>query len=361
MSDSIPIIVPQTRDQFVEQVRELATQNARYSVEGMGTRREHAAPDGDIQARLSLRAMDRIERMDAEDMTCRVQCGLRLSDLEANLREQDLALEAGPFLASDTRSLGGIFSEAPASPRGFDRGSLRSQLLGLSGLDARGRKFQAGGRVVKNVAGYDLMKLFVGGGGAWFTGLELELRLIRRPPMTRLMASHPMPLADALALWRSLRPAWIEARSLDLHIQGDGSAIVELALSGKPRRVSAWTCPASLPEDRSDPAFWDRMSPHASTSIPTHRGQILPSQSPAWIQSLPEGCQGTLHLQGSFSLVVDTASQARGTGLDPDGFSGTRMKTEARKLARRLKQGLSPLLSPGRLSYDTSCGGEGVS
>ena len=344
---------PASRDELMDSVNELVAQNHAFAVEGHGTRRALAAPEGPIQTRLSLTALDRIERMDAEDMTCRVQCGLRLSDLATALDEKDLALESGPFLDPGSRSLGGLFSEAPHSPRGFDRGSLRSQVLGLSGLDGRGREFHAGGRVVKNVAGYDLMKLFVAGGGAWFVGLELELRLIHRPALTRVFSSAPLPVVEALSLWRSLRPLWIEARSLDLHLLGDGSATVELKVAGHSQRVQAFSAPAPLSHDESAPELWDRLSPSAGTSIPTHRGQIRPSESAVWIQSLPASSRGSLHLQGQYSLVLDPTGDER-SNAEPPGSAATSMGGDALALARRLKCKLAPHLAPGRLSFDTA-------
>ena len=356
MSQEIETLRPDSREEVQRRVSDLAERGLGYCVEGLGTRREYAAPEGDIEVRLSVSRLDRIERLDPEDLSCRVQCGLRLGDLLESLREEDLALESGPFLAPEARSLGGVFSEAPASPRGFDRGSIRSQLLGLAGLDPRGRAFEAGGRVVKNVAGYDLMKLFVGGGGAWFTGLELELRLIRRPELSRRLASPRMPVSEALELWRSLRPDWIEARALDLHLQGDGSAIVEMMLCGHRRRVEAFAVPDGLSEDESAPELWDQWSPHASQEIPTHRGQIPVSGTPTWVESLPPDCRGSIHLQGRYSLVLAETVATRGQPSPFDAPPGG-MSASAIELACRLKQGLGGGLAPGRLSFDTALPG----
>lgn len=345
-------IRPETRDEVVQCVRDLVAKEHTYAVEGFGTRRSFAAPEGWIRARISLAALDRIERLDAEDMTCRVQCGVRLSDLMAALEEKGLTLESGPFADPRSRSLGGLFSQAPHSPRGWDRGSLRSQLLGISALDGSGREFAAGGRVVKNVAGYDLMKLFVGGGGAWFTGLELELRLIRRPALTRVFSSAPQPIEEALGLWRSLRPSWTEARSLDLHVLGDGSATVELVVAGRHRRVEAYRAPEGLTLDESAPELWDRLSPIADIAYPTHRGQVLPSQSRTWVQALGQGCRGSLHLHGHYSVLVEpTRTQQHGLFLP--GFSHLGMMLAGAEQAARLKRTIARLLAPDRLSFDT--------
>src|SRR5262249_35914073 len=76
-------------------------------------------------------------------------------------------------------TLGGILSTNASGPRRFGYGTLRDYVLGISAINDEGHQIKAGGRVVKNVAGYDLCKLFIGGLGT--LGIVTQVTLKLRP------------------------------------------------------------------------------------------------------------------------------------------------------------------------------------
>lgn len=121
----------------------------------------------------------------ARDMTITVGSGLRVAELNDRLAEenQELPLDISH---SQRATIGGAIACNISGPRRFGQGTFRDYLIGMSAVDAEGRNFHAGGRVVKNVAGYDLCKLLIGSRGS--LGLLTEVTLKVKPKQPRLEA-----------------------------------------------------------------------------------------------------------------------------------------------------------------------------
>jgi glycolate oxidase FAD binding subunit len=119
-------------------------------------------------------------------MTITVEAGLRMEELAALLaaERQRLPLD----IAQPSRAtLGGAIATNTSGPRRFGCGTFRDYVIGISAIDARGRLFKAGGRVVKNVAGYDLCKLLVGSRGTLAIITQVTLKLRPQPETSALL------------------------------------------------------------------------------------------------------------------------------------------------------------------------------
>lgn len=162
----------------------------------------------------------------ARDMTITVEAGVRFDELAGLLREerQQLPIDVAQ---SNRATLGGVIATNTSGPRRFGYGTLRDYVIGVSAVDAQGRAFKAGGRVVKNVAGYDLCKLFVGSLGtlAILTQVTLKLR--------------PIPESTAM-LWA----AFPDFEAIDRALQRLGSSaarpvIVDVLTPAAARQIAA--------------------------------------------------------------------------------------------------------------------------
>jgi glycolate oxidase FAD binding subunit len=126
---------------------------------------------------VSTSAMQKVIDYPARDMTITVESGIRVADLQKTLATEGQRL---PIDVPDARraTLGGAIAANTSGPRRFGQGTFRDYVIGISAVDGIGRPFSAGGRVVKNVAGYDLCKLLVGSLGtlAVITQVTLKLR-----------------------------------------------------------------------------------------------------------------------------------------------------------------------------------------
>jgi D-lactate dehydrogenase (cytochrome) len=175
-----------------EQVRALlaAAAESKLSVllRGGGTHLSLGAPAGPIGLALSLRRLDQVVAYDAEDLTITVQAGMTLRALQALVGEHGQLLPLDPP-GSEEATIGGVAALNLAGPLRMRYGAPRDLVLGLRVALSSGEVIKTGGRTVKNVAGYDLTKLFVGSLGTVGALLEVTLRLIPSPERRTMMVA----------------------------------------------------------------------------------------------------------------------------------------------------------------------------
>lgn len=125
-----------------------------------------------------LSELKRVIDYPARDMTITVEAGMRVDALKSQLAAEGQRLPID--IAQPGRAtLGGALATNTSGPRRFGHGTFRDYVIGISAIDAAGHLFKAGGRVVKNVAGYDLCKLLVGSRGT--IGIVTQITLKLRP------------------------------------------------------------------------------------------------------------------------------------------------------------------------------------
>jgi glycolate oxidase FAD binding subunit len=121
------------------------------------------------------------------DLTLTVRAGTTLGELERITREHDQWLPLDPFGSNDG-TIGATIATASAGPLATSFGLPRDLLLGLEFVNGRGEVVRAGGKVVKNVAGFDLSRLLAGSWGTLGVITEVTLRLYARPKVDRSFA-----------------------------------------------------------------------------------------------------------------------------------------------------------------------------
>ena len=130
----------------------------------------------------------------ARDMTITVGAGMSYGTLQTILREENQQLPID--VADDGTSLGELVAHDVCGPRQFGYGSLRDYVIGIEAVDGNGRVFHAGGRVVKNVAGYDLCRLLVGSRNQLGTITQLTFKLKPLPAQQSIMTAGFRSLRD---------------------------------------------------------------------------------------------------------------------------------------------------------------------
>jgi glycolate oxidase FAD binding subunit len=138
----------------------------------------------------------------ASDMTARFEAGVPLARAQAELAAEGQMLAVDPPDGEGRATLGGVFATADSGPLRHRYGQPRDLVLGITVALADGTIAQAGSRVIKNVAGYDLPKLFTGAYGTLGMILSLTVRL------------HPLPLATATARARTDDPRLLAAAAI---------------------------------------------------------------------------------------------------------------------------------------------------
>ena len=178
-----------------------------------------AAPEG-CDVLLDLGKLNRVTEHASGDLTVTVQAGVRLADLQKQLAE------AGQFLAVDPPlpgTVGGLVATADTGPRRLRYGGVRDLILGATFVRADGVTARAGGKVVKNVAGYDLPKLLTGSLGTLAVLVEATFRLYPLPASSATVLVDVAP-ADLRRHAGAMLRSTLVPTSLDFFCDSPGSS-----------------------------------------------------------------------------------------------------------------------------------------
>jgi glycolate oxidase FAD binding subunit len=317
---------------------------------GSGSRQTRL-PAADAAHRLRLDGLATIERLDAQDQTCTVQCGVAREHLDAALAAVGLEL---PCPGGGT--LGGLFASDPIGAATPGGASPRTLLLGMDAVLADGTEFRSGARVVKSVAGFDVHRLLVGSEGRLFVATRLHLRCKPKPRTTSWFCRAGLDPAAAFALLQQLRPLPAGLHALQLERAPNGACAVRGCLAGRASFVASCQRRLRLPE--STMQWRDQLEPvsPATPNAALLAGVLLGSALPQVLATLPahaallwhgggrcevsvghDGIQSVLaSLQavgGQAVIVHGHASQrGKGTPVDPG----------QQQLTAGLKQALDP-------------------
>ncbi|VAX39278.1 Glycolate dehydrogenase, FAD-binding subunit GlcE [hydrothermal vent metagenome] len=177
MSENITEVTPATQLELSRFVAENALEKKDPFVIAGGRTALHLRKNSS-KSLLTLSTAELTEIIDypARDMTITVEAGLRVEQLQQLLAEERQQLPVDISQANHA-TIGGAIATNCSGSRRFKYGTFRDYVIGVSAVDATGSRFSAGGRVVKNVAGYDLCKLLTGSWGTLAVTTQLTLKL----------------------------------------------------------------------------------------------------------------------------------------------------------------------------------------
>ena len=256
---------PASSAEAAEVMRACLSDRARVRVSGGGTKFGwgHVTPEPDTE--ISTARMESVLEHNAGDLTAVVQAGVPLA------RAQEVFAEAGQMLALDPplgrdegATIGGILATADTGPLRHRYGGARDLVVGVTVALSDGTLARSGGKVIKNVAGYDLAKLFSGSFGTLGMITELSLRLHPRPERTAtasLDCDRPELLEQASS---ALAHSTLEAMCLDVSWDEHGGKVMARfgGAAPEPRARAASGLleefgDASMVED--DAGLWDEI------------------------------------------------------------------------------------------------------
>ncbi|QLE41677.1 FAD-binding oxidoreductase [Nostoc sp. C052] len=170
------IVYPRTQKQLAAVIAKAHTNNWRVLPCGSGSKLNWGGLAKGIDVVVSTERINQLIEHAVGDLTVTVEAGMKFSDLQALLAKSRQFLALDPT-APESATIGGIVATGDTGSLRQRYGSVRDQLLGITFVRADGEIAKAGGRVVKNVAGYDLMKLLTGSYGTLGFISQLTFRL----------------------------------------------------------------------------------------------------------------------------------------------------------------------------------------
>ena len=347
---------------------------------GGGTQMGLGAPPRNYEVAFSTDRMTRLLEYEPADLTCRVEAGMRLSDLQAALHAQGQRLPLDPP-HPERATVGGMVA---ANTNGLGRaryGTVRDWVIGIAVAYPSGKVARAGGKVVKNVAGYDLMKLHIGALGTLGVVAEVNFKVQARPEMEATLLAHFAAPAPALEVGLKLAHQYLAPASAivqdgdggrwDLALKLDGYALeVEAAKDQAIRFVRE--AGGAVEDAAISPAFWDAARDWSTPTddevvlraiVPLTASPFVVAAVPAGARVLAQPASGVVDVRVPAPSAAETLSRLRTAagaqgqvvvvaaplavkqsldvwGPPPPGFP----------LMRALKEALDPngILNPGR-------------
>ncbi len=275
---------------------------------------------------VDLSRLNRVLDYTPEDMTVTVEAGLHLGELQRVLRKQNQWLPLDPA-HGDSLAVSDLIGRNVSGPRRLGFGTVRDHLIGVQVALADGRLVRSGGKVVKNVAGFDVLKLFVGAEGSLGVIVEAAFKLLPVPETERFVQRRCRSLDEAVAAIQRVLGSSLSPSVLDWHGAGTTSdTTVVIGFSGAREDVEVESNAAlnlGFVEEATldyEEAFW-------SGTKPVGRESVLPGRIGEAVRQL-----------GEFPFVARAGNglvHHRGPRLRKDA-------TSAAMLARRVKEAFDP-------------------
>ena len=250
---------PADEEQLREVVAWAVSNELPLDVVGAASKRALGRP-GNLPARIETGALSGISWYEPTELALTAGAGTPIADIEARLTEnrQQLAFEPpdlGPLLGAPAvvATLGGTIACNLSGPRRVSAGAARDHFLGLRAISGRAEIFKSGGRVVKNVSGYDLCKALAGSYGTLAVLSEITVKVLPAPEKTRTVLVYAQSDADGIALLGKaaaspLSPsglahltAGMAMRSAVEYISGNACSVTAVRIEGTEASVLART------------------------------------------------------------------------------------------------------------------------
>lgn len=222
---------PASTDEVAEVLRDAAHRGRTVVATGAGTKLTWGLPPDTADVLLDLSALDRVTEHAAGDLIVTAEAGTPLA------RVQEHVASAGQRLLVDETvpgaSVGGALAANTSGPRRLIGGTMRDLLIGVTFCRADGVVAKAGGKVVKNVAGYDVGKLLVGSFGTLAVVTSATFRLHPVPAATRWLTVSFGSAEEAGRLVQSVLAAQVVPAAIDVAVAPSGEGTLTVLLEGR--------------------------------------------------------------------------------------------------------------------------------
>jgi glycolate oxidase FAD binding subunit len=207
------VVAPANADEACRALRDCAFTGSAVCFEGGGTALDFGYPPERCDALVRTLRMTRVLDYAPADMTVTVECGVTLAALQAQLTPHGQRLALDPP-SPERATIGGILACNASGPLRARYGTARDLVLGVALVRADGTPIRGGGKVVKNVAGFDMPKLAIGSLGSLGLILSATFRLHPLPAQRRAVGARVEGAAGVRALVRAMLAEQLEPASV---------------------------------------------------------------------------------------------------------------------------------------------------
>ncbi|MES1974001.1 MAG: glycolate oxidase subunit GlcE [Pseudomonadota bacterium] len=289
---------PDTVDQLCDLIAGAAGKGETLRLRGGGSKDDVGAPSPGA-AVVDMRGFSGIVDYDPPELVLTVRAGTPLATVQALVAAEDQMLAFDPFdqgAVPGAATIGGVIAAGVAGPLRLTRGAVRDHLLGFEAVSGRGERFIAGGKVVKNVTGFDLPKVMAGSWGRLAALTEVTLKVMPRPQVQQTLVLRGLDPASAIAAMARALGAPVELSAAAHLASWQGASLTAMRLDGFPRSVAArravlieaFAKLAPMADDESA-AVWDavRYVRPLASDRPLWRIIVPPSRAAAVIAAIP--------------------------------------------------------------------------
>ena len=310
---------------FQDQILNAAHNKTVLSIEGSGSKSWYGNTNS--HAKLNARTYSGILEYQPEELVITACTGTPLKEIEAALKEKNQVLAFEPPHFGDHATFGGAIASGLAGPGRISAGNFRDFVLGTRIMDGRGQDLSYGGKVMKNVAGYDVSRLLPGSMGTLALLLEASVKVLPKPAATATLraqisqaqalkvlnewAGQPLPLTAS---------CWIGDSK-----GGDGELTIRLAGATAAVKAAIAAMSSLINASEIDPetanAFWNNLREQQFNPF-----QNLAANETLYRLALPAACGVLTIPNASSELVLEWHGQQRWVKAAADEATFTAIK-----------------------------------
>lgn len=309
------VVTPATVDEVVQAARLVDQHNLTMLARGNGAYMGLGGLPERVDVLIETRKLSHVLEHEAPDLTCHVEAGITLAELQKRLGEKGQRLALDPPDAEQT-TIGGILATNASGPRRLRYGAPRDLVIGLRVIRADGEVTRSGGHVVKNVAGYDLNKLYTGSLGTLGIIVEANFKLQPLPIAERTLLLTYKDAEDAMRTTTTLIGSLLTPSAIELidanaasdmtdffglHLPTSGYTLA-VDFEGSQTNIARQIDEARLIarqnnallgdelEGADQEQFWNAVCEHMKGTL-TCKVSILASQVASYLQQVQHVCQ----------------------------------------------------------------------
>ncbi len=307
--------------------------------------------------RLSLQNLNGIIEYEPSELFITAYSGTLIHEIEQTIDQQNQMLPFEPPHFGPQATLGGMIATGLSGPRRISCGAIRDSILGVEIINGKGEVLQFGGKVMKNVAGYDVSRLMCGALGTLGILISITLRLIPKPACERTVVI-PLNIKDVIEKMTSIANSTMPISAT--FYDGD---YLYIRLAGSLSTIK--TCSSKIGGEQIDEhqRFWENIKEHKheffKTDLPLWRISVPPYTAPLEVPgSYVMEWNGGLRWYATDTSAEEIRSKVTNTAGHACLFKGNTTKQIFHPLSntelsihRRLKQAFDPasILNPGKM------------